>query len=518
MNKLGIDVGGTNIDFAVVDQHDQLLYGTKVLNNQDFQSCLRQCIKTLTHQYGFKPSDISVIHLGTTLAINSLLERKSLAKVGVLRIAGHAPDLPPAYQWPADYRAAILAGYETIPGGREYNNSPLMPFDSKRCLAAVDKLLQQGAESIAITSVFSPFYAEDELKAEACIRSRMMDLPISLSHRVGSLGFITRENTTILNATLQKVLRMRFAQLQYTLDQLGFQCECFITQNNGTLLTISEAIEFPVKTIASGPTNSIKGACKLANCAEGIVVDIGGTSTDLGLIQQGLPIYSLGGSCIEDISCQLLTPDVNSLAMGGGSIINKVNGTYQIGPNSLGETLFDHCLSVGGSYLTLYDVGRVLNENSHCPTLSNKEAQRIMEFYLTMVENEARRLSPLAKNTPILLVGGGSANIPDYFFNNQFIRPDNFSIANAYGAALSEIAGEIDCIIDCTDNKEDQLNNLEEKAKQIAIKNGASSDSVKIIEKKILPLHYMPIPKQRVVITAAGRREATLSVHDVSRR
>jgi len=506
MNKLGIDVGGTNIDFAVVDQHDQLLYGTKVLSNRDFQSCFLEGIKTLQEKNGFKVSEISTIHLGTTLAINSLLERSSLAKVGVLRIAGHAPDLPPAYQWPLAYRDAILAAYKNIPGGREYDNSTLKAFDRQLCLAAVDELLQQGAESIAITSVFSPFYADDELTAAACIKAQFGDIPITLSHRVGSLGFITRENTTILNATLQKVLRKSFANLQQTLNELGFNCECFITQNNGTLLTLAEAIEFPVKTIASGPTNSIKGACKLASCADGIVIDIGGTSTDLGLIQNGLPLYSLGGSCIADISCQLLTPDVNSLAMGGGSIITKINNTYQIGPTSLGGTLFESCLSVGGSNLTLYDVGRVLNANADYPTLSVSEAERIMQFYLGIIKSEARRLLPLATNVPILLVGGGSANIPDNLLNNQFIRPNNFAIANAYGAALSEIAGEVDCIIDCNEDRDRILNDLEAQAIKAAIQKGALPASVKIIEKKTLPLHYMPTPKQRVLITAAGKR------------
>ena len=504
MYKLGVDVGGTHIDFAVVDHADTLLYGCKVLSDDSFQNCFARGIQNLKRKNGFNPAHVSGIHLGTTLAVNSLLELKSLYKVGVIRLASHAPELPPAYRWPTVHRNHILAGFQTVAGGREYNNEALSAFDSAELIAAVKNLIQQGAESLAIIGVFSPFYAEDEIAAQAVICQHFGDIPVSLSHKVGSLGFIERENTTILNATLKKVMFEGFCTLQESANQLGFDCDCYITQNNGTLLTLSEAIEFPVRTISSGPTNSIIGACRLANCTDGLVVDVGGTSTDIGIIQNGLPLYSLNGGLMADIPCQLVTPDVVALAMGGGSIIRQTREAYKIGPDSLGSLLFKMCKTAGGAELTLYDVGQVLMSPEINIGINQSEAEKIMRIYLQLIRDEINRMLPNSTNVPILLVGGGSRNIPDEMLDEQFVRPPNYDIANAYGAALSQIAGHIDRIIDFKQESDFELKALEEEAKTLAVSKGAISSRLKIIEKKVLPLHYMPEPRYRVLITVAG--------------
>ncbi len=505
MYKLGIDVGGTNIDFAVLNQMDNLLFGSKTLADDGLSSSLCRGIKKLMSEYDFDPRQVSAIHLGTTLAVNSLLELKSLYKVGVIRLASHTPDLPPAYQWPKKHRQHILSGFQTVAGGREYNNAALSPLNKEALLHAVNKLIAEGAESLAIVGVFSPFYAEDELEAEAYIQAHFGEIPLSLSYQVGGIGFITRENSTILNATLKKVMKNNFHDLQAQLNNLGFRCPCYITQNDGTLLTLNEAIAFPVRTISSGPTNSIIGACHLADCMDGIVVDVGGTSTDIGLIQQGRPFYSLNGGFVSGISCQLLIPDVHVLAMGGGSIIKKNDKTYQIGPESVGAALYKKCRSVGGECLTLYDVGQVLSGAQQIAELSRAEAEAIMQTYLHLVKNEIERLLPDVSKTAILLVGGGAANIPDDLLDQRFIRPPHYQIANAYGAALSEVAGKIDCVVQFKNNPEEEILAYIEQAKMIAIKKGAIPDSLRIIEKKVLPLYYMPEPRQRVLITVSGR-------------
>ncbi len=500
MYKLGVDVGGTHIDFAVVDRADNLLYGCKILADDDFRICFTRGIQCLIAKYDFNPMQVSGIHLGTTLAVNSLLELKSLYKVGVIRLASHAPELPPAYLWPSVHRNHILAGYQAVAGGREYNNIALSASNSAELIAAVSNLIKQGAESLAIVGVFSPFYADDEIISQAIIREYFGEIPTSLSHQVGNLGFIERENTTILNATLKKVMFEGFNDLQETVSQLGFDCNCYITQNNGTLLTLVEAIEFPVRTISSGPTNSIIGACRLANCTDGIVVDVGGTSTDIGIIQNGLPLYSLNGGVIADIPCQLVTPDVVALAMGGGSIIRYASDAYKIGPDSLGSQLFKMCKSAGGSELTLYDVGQVLISQETSIGIDRPEAEKIMRIYLQLIRDEIYQMLPNLSNEPILLVGGGSRNIPDNMLDEQYVRPKNYDIANAYGAALSQVAGHIDRIVD----SDVELKALEDEAKMLAVSKGAILSRLKIIEKKVLPLHYMPEPKYRVLITAAG--------------
>ncbi len=504
MYKLGIDVGGTHIDYALLDKQNCLVASYKQLASGELITTLIRGLQELSLTSGLVLSDLAVIHLGTTLAMNSLLELKSLYKVGLLRLAGHTPDFPPAYFWPEVYRKTILASYRTLGGGREYNKHCVQALHSEKLFQAVTELLTEGAESLAIVGVFSPLYADDEELAAELIRSKWPTIPLSLSFQLGSLGFIERENTTLINAALKKVLRKNFNLLRNRLADMGWQGELLLTQNNGTLFTVDEALEFPVKTIASGPTNSLIGACKLANCQNAVVVDIGGTSTDLGQVENGFPLYSLRGTSIAGIACHLLAPELTALAMGGGSVIRRRQSTYSIGPDSVGASLFKQCQSRGGPNLTLYDVGQSLK------TKNNSEARLIMTLFMNKIKEALQLLIPNPSKQIILFVGGGSENIPENLLENNYIRPPHYQIANAYGAALAEVAGQVDCLIAGEPGKKPCLQALEEKAKALAVQKGAAADSLRIIEKKILPLYYMQKPLYRVLITVAGSKLAMI--------
>jgi len=494
MYRLGIDVGGTHVDFALVDRQDKLVYGCKSLVEIDTVAAIIKGIKKLQQEFAFNFDQLSSIHVGTTLAVNSLLELKSLYKVGLLRLAGHNPDLPPAYLWPKAQRDVILAGYETVAGGREYNNVSCRPLNPDEIIAAVKKLIAAGAESLALIGVFSSIYAEDELLAADIIQNQF-SIPMSLSHELGGIGFIERENATILNATLKKVLTEGLSSLKREIQKLGYQGECLISQNNGTVFSLEEAMRFPVKTISSGPTNSLVGASKLAQCLNAIVVDIGGTSTDIGIVENGFPVYSSRGGLVAGISSNLVTPDIVALAIGGGSIIRKIENNFSIGPDSVGAALFNRCQSHGGPDFTFYDVSQ---------STDNPVNARIMADFIDQIKTAILTLVPKI-NKPILFVGGGSRNIPDRFFDENVYRPQHFEVANAYGAALSEVSGQVDCIIK-TKDRESQLSILESEAKSLAIKKGAVPSSIRIIEKRILPLFYMQEPMLRILVTASGKK------------
>lgn len=498
MYKLGIDVGGTNIDFALVSSSDELLYAKKIPTNSNISELILAEIMSLVDECSINIVDIKSIQLGTTLALNSLLELKQLSKVGLLRLAGHKPDLPPAYFWSNEQRKAMLAGYRTLDGGRDYDNQILTALHGQQIKTAVEELITEGAESLAIISVFSPLYADDEIKALEIIR-RQFALPACLSHTVGTLGFISRENAVICNAALKTILQKQFTALETLLRTSGFQGVLWISNNNGTLMQLEEAIEFPIKTIASGPTNSLLGAAKLAQCNNAIVVDIGGTSTDIGLVENGLPVNSIKGNDIAGISCQLLAPDITALAMGGGSLIDCQNNVYKIGPQSVGASLLNVCQTNGGPEWTLYDVGqRALQSDHH-------ESKQILLQLLTRIQSEIEALVPDADTKPILLVGGGAALIPESLLSRRFVRPKYYTVANAYGAALSEVSAQMDCIIQSDQNIDQSIEQLEQKVICLAIGKGADRESVRIIEKKILPLYYMQQPMYRILMTAAGR-------------
>lgn len=495
--KLGVDVGGTNVDFALVNEQGELLYGCKLLAINDLTTMILNGLNYLKAHYQLDVSKIDQINVGTTLALNSLLETKSLNKVGLIRLASHSPDFPPAYFWPEKYKNKILIDYKTISGGREYNNTYIQSFSPDELMLAAEELIAKGVNSIAIVSVFSPLYVDEELYVEK-ILSEKFDVPISLSHQLGGLGFIERENATLLNAALKNVLRVNFENLISALQEIGFRGPCFVTQNNGTLMNINSAIAFPVKTIASGATNSLVGAAKLAGCQDAIIVDIGGTSTDIGVVENGFPLRSLRGITVGGITCNLVAPNVVALSMGGGSIIRYQQNDFTIGPDSVGAKLFEQCKSNGGPTLTFHDIGMAIKHSSENRGID------IMKYFLQKIENTIMSFIPNAISKPILLVGGGADLIPDYLLKKNYSRPRYYSLANAYGAALAEISETIDCVLPVTDFLDEKINSLIEEAKNMACLKGADIDKLRIIDKKILPLHYMHEKMYRVMISVAG--------------
>ncbi|MCD6046946.1 MAG: hypothetical protein K0S08_593 [Gammaproteobacteria bacterium] len=503
---LGIDVGGTHVDFVIVDQQQKIYaYHKEVIGNSAEKTILNGIGKLMREQ-NFLPQDCSSVHLGTTIGVNSLLALQNVSRVGLIRVAGHQPDLLPAYQWSVAQRAAILAGYETINGGKEFNNKSITRFDVQALKLAVKKLLDAGAQSLGIVSVFSPLYTDEELKAAEIILNEFgAEIPLTLSHEVGGLGFIERENNVLINASLKQVMRENFSFLQKELHELGFSCECYITQNNGTLLHLDEAIRFPIKTLSSGPTNSLVGACKLAGLSDAIIVDIGGTSTDIGIIENAFPRYSSAGAVIAGIATNFMLPDVHVLPLGGGSIIEKLNGEYQIQPVSLGAKVFQECKSAGGAYLTLFDIGNILNHGKAIDGVSCELAEKLMQEVCARIKALAHSI-PAKTKLPVILVGGGVQNIPEAYLDKDFYRPHFYQVANAYGAALAEVACTVDVVQPLMHDKESTLQALEQQAMAKAIAQGVDPKTVRIIEKRLLPFFYMPNQMTRIIITAAGRK------------
>jgi N-methylhydantoinase A/oxoprolinase/acetone carboxylase beta subunit len=285
-------------------------------------------------------------------------------------------------------------------------------------------------------------------------------------------------------------------------NELGFICQFEMTQNNGTLISFDEAIQFPLKTISSGPTNSLVGACKLTGLQNAIVVDIGGTSTDIGIVENAFPHSSSQCAYIADLPLSFTLPHLKILALGGGSIFSNTSEGYVLN-GSLGAAIFSESQSVGGNHLTFFDIGNILNDTllpkNHTIQIDKKQAEAIMQFNIKKILDVVDSLNH-GRNFPVILVGGGAQNIPEEFLDKRFIRPKHYNVANAYGAALAEISGVISRIICLDKDPEIKLQALENEVKKIAIANG----SKRLIEKKLLPLFYMPNQMTLVYMMAAG--------------
>jgi N-methylhydantoinase A/oxoprolinase/acetone carboxylase beta subunit len=493
MEIIGIDIGGTNTDGVLIDHNQKIKAKIKVPTTPDVSVGFKMCLQYLLKDH----PEVRAIILGTTQATNAILEGKDLYKVGILRIAGQKPDsLPSGYGWPLALKTKVIAGCETINGGFECDGREITPFNRKEANEAIRRLKNQGAEGIAIVGVFSPLNREQEQMAA----EEAGEMPYSISSDLGGIGFIERENSTILNVALKKVMAKGFSDLKSVSPSIPL----FLTQNDGSVIPLEKAIEAPILTISAGPTNSFRGGARLAGYDNGIIIDIGGTSTDMGVILQGFPKRSLQSSDIGGVRLNFAMPDVLSIALGGGSIIKG----EQIGPESVARELLSQAQAFGGSQLTLTDLA-IATKTVTIPgadvgkiTFSPKDAKAILrQAFLTLEKtlNAARTVDP---NLPLILVGGGASLFPKEWLTH-FVIPQDFGVANAYGAALSEISGSIDKVVSL-EKRDHVLEELRRAAIEKAVINGADPNKVRLIDQSIIPYHYIPGQMARITLRASG--------------
>lgn len=290
MYRLGIDVGGTNTDAVLIDRDLNVLAEVKIPTSGDVYGGILNAVEQILRQSGVDRGQITKAMLGTTQCTNAIVERKNLSKVGVLRIGAPATTgIRPMVDW-ADDIAAVAEDVAIIAGGFEYDGRQLAELDLAAARAFFEGLCGR-VESVAISCVFSTVRDDHELEVEKLCKEVMgPDTYVSISSRIGSMGLVERENATILNAALHKVSQSFTEGFAASLAEHGVtNAELYISQNDGTLMSVEAARRYPILTIACGPTNSIRGANYLSQLSNAVVLDVGGTTTDIGTLQNGFP-------------------------------------------------------------------------------------------------------------------------------------------------------------------------------------------------------------------------------------
>lgn len=349
--------------------------------------------------------------------------------------------------------------------------------------------------------------------AEICREVMGEDVHISISSEIGSMGLIERENATILNAALCQVAERFTEGFAYSLAQEGItNAEVYLSQNDGTLMTMEHAHRYPILTIACGPTNSIRGASYLSHLDNAIVIDVGGTTTDLGVIQSGFPRESGVAVTIGGVRTNFRMPDVYSIGLGGGSIVRQhEHGTVTVGPDSVGYRLTEKALVFGGDTLTATDIAvRLGMANIGDPEkvahISESLAQKAMAAIRELVEESIDVMKVSSGDIDIILVGGGSILLPETLAGARSVtKPDFFGTANAIGSAISKVSGTYEALIDYNElPREQALEKAKQEAIEMAVSAGAKRETVEIIEMEDVPLAYYPGNTCRVKVKSAG--------------
>lgn len=510
--RIGIDVGGTHTD-AVLVEGLRIVASCKELTSADVLTGVKAALANLRGQAGGQADslpDLDAVMLGTTQFTNAVVERRELAPIAAIRIgAPSGRGLPPGCGWPYDIRAALGENAYTLPGGFLYDGKPLAPEDPaavERCIADIQA---KGISNIAIASAFSPANAEPELRLAEQIRKAIPHALITLSHQVGRLGILERENAAMLNAALKPFATRVVEAFEGALKEFGITCPLFISQNDGTLMDAKFVREFPALTFSSGPTNSLRGAARLTGIEEAIVVDIGGTTSDIGVLRGGFPRESNRAVDVGGVRTNFRMPDIMAIGLGGGSLVSDDGRT--IGPQSVGHNLVTQALVFGGDTLTTTDIvvaaGMAdVGDASKVAHLPKETITNALATMRTMLEDNIRLMKPDKQPLPVILVGGGAIIAPaDLSPASQVMIPENSGVANAIGASIALVGGEIEIFADFREEpREEAVARAKAQACDVAVSAGGEEASIRVTEIEETPIPYMDDGVTRIRVKVVG--------------
>ncbi|WP_149084234.1 MULTISPECIES: hydantoinase/oxoprolinase family protein [Microbacterium] len=511
--RIGIDVGGTNTDAVILDERLEVVASVKRPTTADTGDGVAAAIDAVLAASGVDPARIGHAMLGTTHCTNAIVERRGLGRVGVLRLGAPATTaVPPLEGWPDDLRAAIGGHTFLLDGGFEVDGRVLSPIDEEAVRTACARMRGE-VDAVAVVGVFSPVDESQEERVAEIVADEL-GVPVSRSARIGSLGLLERENATVLNAALMSTLRQMASGFVAALRQRGIPATPYFGQNDGTLMQLEYALEFPVLTIGCGPTNSIRGAAHLSGATDALVVDIGGTTTDIGVLVDGFPRQSAHAVEIGGIRTNFRMPDVLSVGLGGGTIVRETASGTTVGPDSVGYRLPQEALAFGGRTLTATDVALAVGgaqiPGLTAPTVDGPVGAAAWAAMRGILEDSIDRMKPNAAPVPVILVGGGGVIAPDRLDGvAALIRPDHFGAANAVGAALGEVAGQIEKIyrVEASERRaarEDAAAEATERARLA----GADPATIEVVAVEELPVAYSDGTAVLIRARAVGRLAA----------
>ena len=510
MIRIGIDVGGTNTDAVVMDG-TRVVAGVKSATTADVMSGVVNALRAVLDASKMEAGAIDVVMIGTTHFTNAVVQRRDLAPTAAVRLGLPATaSLPPMVDWPEDLKLAIGNHAYLAHGGNEFDGRVISPLDEDELLGIAADIKAKGIDTIAITSVFSPVSSDFEKRAGEIFARALPGAHITLSSEIGRIGLLERENAAIMNACLRDLSAHVVAAFRKAIAETGIKGRFFLTQNDGTLMDAAYAEKFPVLTFASGPTNSMRGAAFLSGVSEAIVVDIGGTTTDVGSLHKGFPRQATVAVEVGGVRTNFRMPDVFSIGLGGGSHVVETDKGIKVGPTSVGYKLVTDALIFGGSTLTTSDVAAAagmaaFGDRTKVAHLTPDFIERTQAKILAMLEDcvERSRLSP--EPLPVIVVGGGSILVNGPIGGLELVKPNHFAVANAVGAAIAQVSGEVDRVYALADIGRDQaLTDAKSRAIEAAVSAGAARDSIEIVDVEDVPLAYLPGNATRVRVKAVG--------------
>ena len=371
--RIGIDVGGTFTDLFLLDQSSGAVARHKLLSTPGEPHLAPLAgIREILAQVGADGPQVAFIGLGTTVMTNALLERKG-ALTGLVTTAGFRDLLEIARQKrPHTFDPFVSKAEPLVPRQLRLevvermaaDGSVLTALDRPSLDAAIDRLLAAGVEAVAVCFLNSYANPAHERETAAALRERWPAGHVSVSTDVlPEFREYERLSSTVVNAYLMPATRNYFRQFEAQVSRLGIPQPPYIMNSGGGIMTPAQAGERPIDTLFSGPSGGVSGAAHVATragYANIITFDMGGTSTDVCLIQDGHAQLS-HSRMINGVPLKATALDVHTVGAGGSSIATiDAGGMLQVGPHSAGARPGPACYGNGGERPTVTDANVVL--------------------------------------------------------------------------------------------------------------------------------------------------------------
>ena len=469
---LGIDVGGTHTD-AVVIGRDGIEATAKVRTDQD--NLLNSILEVLEKVRQAVPSPDSVerLNLSTTLTTNALVQGK-LEDVGVLVTAG--PGISPQ-------EFMLCRDYHVIDGAMDHRGHEIRPLDQPQARQAVKTCLDAGCRSFAVAGKFSTRNPDHEQALADIIRELDPDTTsiVTLGHEMtGRLNFPRRIATAYFNSAVWRRFNNFLNAVTDGLDALGFTCKVNILKADGGTLPINLARAVPVESILSGPAASVMGTVAMCDILlDSVILDIGGTTTDMAVFAQGAPLAEPDGIHIGSHATLVRALYTRSIGIGGDSAVRVVDGQVRVGPERLGPPL-----ALDGQHPALMDAFNVLGKTDFGDT---DASQRGLEKLAAKAGLSAQELAAQAVGRAVATIKQAVADLvaevnarpvytihellegrsilprklyvmggPAKAFEAELFKafqlsvtvPRHYDVANAVGAALSRTTRSLELFAD----------------------------------------------------------------------
>ncbi|MFV0497335.1 MAG: hydantoinase/oxoprolinase family protein [Candidatus Fimivivens sp.] len=372
---IGVDVGGTFTDFSVFNRETGELFHYKDSSTPTDPS--RAIVKGVQDVLRIKntcPQQVVYLAHGTTVGTNALIEKKGV-RLGLITTKGFKDLMEIGNQRrPSLYNLQAQKPYPLVPSGLNctvterirHDGMVETPLDEEETRQVVRYLKSQNVAAIAVCTLFSFINPVHEQRIAAIIREEYPEVYVTISSELApEFREYSRMSTTVLNSYLGPVMKKYVNNFRNSIVDIGIEVEPYVTQSNGSIISIKETIDCPIKTAVSGPSAGVVAAAYIGRQCHAnkiITFDMGGTSADISLIENFTPQVS-NERMVEGYPARIPMINIITIGAGGGSIA-KVDqgGALKVGPQSAGAAPGPACYMLGGENPCVTDANIVLGK------------------------------------------------------------------------------------------------------------------------------------------------------------